>query len=82
MVGGRFNTLENLHKRLVLGTARQLRTLHLPARLLKVYIETLAVTCSVQMDSITHYSLEAASLKQAPTVGMVGRTYIPSTGEK
>lgn len=32
---------------------------------------------TVQMDSTTHHSRKAASLKMAPSVGMVGRTYIP-----
>lgn len=35
-----------------------------------------------QMDSITHYSLKAASLKMAPAMGMVGRASIPRTGAR
>lgn len=32
------------------------------------------------MVSTTHYSLKAVSLKKAPTMGTVGRMYIPRTG--
>lgn len=33
------------------------------------------------MVSTAHYSLKIAPLKMVPTVGTVGRTYIPKTGE-
>ena len=36
---------------------------------------------SVQMVSTTHCSLKAVSLKMASTVGTVGGTHIPRTGE-
>ena len=37
---------------------------------------------TVQMISTPPCSLEAVFLKTAPTVGTVGRTYIPKTGER
>lgn len=65
------------------------KSLHLPSRILKVYIENLiglsdlAASSSsmhtLQTASTTHYSLEAASLQKAPTVRTVSRTHIPRT---
>ena len=41
LVGGRFNKQVNLHMRLVLGSCNMSRSLHSPARILKVYTEAL-----------------------------------------
>lgn len=41
LVGGKFNKDRNLYARLVLGTHKIRRSLYLPGRILKVYIETL-----------------------------------------
>lgn len=41
VVGGRFNLQGNLLRRLVMGGQRKNGLLHLPTRILKVYIETL-----------------------------------------
>lgn len=41
LVAGRFSDQRNLHMRLVLGDCKMSRFLHLPARILKVYIDTL-----------------------------------------
>ena len=42
LVGGGFNKQGNLHRRLILGTCKMSRSGHSHARILKVYIETLA----------------------------------------
>ena len=39
------------------------------------------MTGTIQTISITHCSLGAVFLLMAPTVGKVGRTYIPRTGD-
>lgn len=41
LVDGRFTNQGNLHIRLVLGDCKMSKFLHLPARILKVYIDTL-----------------------------------------
>ena len=41
LVDGRFSDQRNLHRRLVLGDCKMSRFLHLPARILKFYIDTL-----------------------------------------
>ena len=41
LVDGRFTNQGNLHMRLVLGDCKMSKFLHLPARILKVYIDTL-----------------------------------------
>ena len=48
-------------------------------QILKVYKEAFLAsdTYTVQMVSMTPYSLKATSLKMVPTVGTVGRAYIP-----
>ena len=53
---------------------------HPPARILKVYTLTeFSHICN--SDALnTHRSLKVACLKMAPTMGMVGRTYISRTG--
>lgn len=81
--GGRFSRQGNLHKRLFLGSHKASRSLHLSARILKVYIEGLMRFSqhNVQTTSRTHCSFKAAFEKPAPTVGVVGRMYIPRTGE-
>lgn len=68
--------------RLVLGGCSTCRLLHLPARILK-FIEALkhSVTCTVQMLSAPHSSLQVAALNAVPAVGMVGRTYVLRTRE-
>lgn len=40
-VGGRVNKQENLHRRLILGSCKINRSLHLPTRTLTVYTEAL-----------------------------------------
>ena len=68
LVGGTFNKQGKLHTRLVLEGHKMSRSLYLPTRILKVYIEALisSVTYSVQMVSTTHCSLKAVSLKLLP----------------
>ena len=64
-VGGSFNKQGNLHTRLALGGCKRNKSLHPPARILKVYIQALlgSVMYIVLMVSVTHYLLKAASLK-------------------
>ena len=82
LVGGRFNKKGNLLISLILGGYKK-RSLNWPSRILNVYIEALGlVTYVVQMVSTTHCSLKAVSLKTAPTVGIVGRTYIARSWEE
>ena len=65
----------------VLGTEKQY--IFAPAaRISKVCIEalTVSVTYSVLSFATPHCSVQDASLKTVPTVGMVDRAYIPRTG--
>lgn len=65
------------------GCYKTSRSPPLPFRILKVYRETLvgSVIYSVQMASTTHCSLKAVSSNMVPSMGTVGGTYIPRTGE-
>ena len=74
MLGGSFNKKEDFHVMLVLGIHQVSRSLHLPARILKVYYLG-SVTYSVQtVSTAPSFVLETAS-----NVGMVGRMYFPKT---
>ena len=68
-----------------MGGCNTSRFLYLPTRIIRVYIEALkhSVTYvyTVQIVPTAHCFLKAAGLKRAPTVAMVGRLYIPRTGE-
>ena len=56
LVGGGFNKGRNSYTRLFLGGQKTSKPLHLPSRILKVYIASLMglVTYTVQMISTTH----------------------------
>ena len=83
LVGGRFNKQGNLLTTLALGSSKMSRSPHLPARILKVYIEALTGFSHVyvQMVSTTRCSLKATSFNMSPTVGKVGRTHVSRTQE-
>lgn len=83
-VGDRFSKKGNLHVRLILGSYKTGRSLHLPAKILKVHLEALIRFSHTyhQVVSTTHCALKVASLKAPSDVGMVGRTYIPRTGRR
>lgn len=73
LVGGSFNKEGNLYISLVLSGNKISRSLYSSARILKVYIETLTgfrhVYCKTV--SVMHCSFKVASVKMAPTLGMV-----------
>lgn len=68
--------------KLVLGNHKMYRSLHPTTRILKVYIEALTEFTHVYCpDGLTTLcSLEAVTLKMAPTAGTVGRAHIVRTG--
>lgn len=68
LVGGGFNKGRNSYTRLILGGQKTSKPLHLPSRILKVYIASLMglVTYTVQMISTTPYSFKAMSLEWLP----------------
>ena len=68
--------------RLVLISHKMSRSPHPPARISKVCVEPLLGFDLIFNPNVltTLYSLKAASLKTAPTLG-TGRTHIPRTGE-
>lgn len=83
LAGGSFNKQRNSHTRLVLDNCKTNGALHPLTRTLKVYREALvgSVAYIFQMVSLTHCFLKVMSLKTAPSVGIVGGTYIPRTEE-
>lgn len=65
-----------------MGSCKTSGFLHPPARILKVFEERPqlgSITPTIQIVSTAHWSLKAAFLKKAPTVGTVERVYILST---
>ena len=80
LIGGRFNKQENLYMRLVLGGHKTSRSLHLPARILKVYTEALTGFSHIyHPDDLNSTVLsQGCILETAPTMG---RTYTPRRGE-
>lgn len=82
MVGGRFSKQENLHMRLALNGCKTSRSLHMPVRILKVYIKAFIGFSHVfSPDSLNILLSQGYVLETAPSVGMVGGTYIPRTEE-
>jgi len=82
--GGSFNKQGKLHIRLVLGGRKMSRSLHLPTRILRVYIEALMGFSHIQSpDGLNNTFLsQGYILEMAPTMGRVSRTYIPRRGER
>lgn len=67
--------------RLVLSGLKMSRSPHLPARILKDCIEALpGFGCTFSADALNTLLSQGYVLGTAPTVGMVGRVYIPRTG--
>lgn len=64
---------------LVLGGCETSGSPRLPTRIVQVYTEAYPdwVTYTLQTVSNLHHSLKTVSLKTAPTVGGLGRVYIP-----
>ena len=82
LVGGRFNKQRNLHTRLVLATQSRVDLCtHRQNLKFTQRLKGGSVTYTIQVVSTTHCSLKAASLKMGPTVGTVGRVYLPRAGE-
>lgn len=85
LVGGSFNKQGNLHLRLFSGH-KMSRSLQLPARILKIYMEALigvTSTYTIQLVSTTHYSLKGVSSKIIPIIVNCGQnlTYILRPGQ-
>lgn len=70
MIVGSFKKQENLRMGITLGVWKTSRSLHLPTRILKVYLElyTEFSQYTDQMVSTAHYSLKVVSLKTTPIV--------------
>ena len=83
LAGDRFNKQGNLPIRLVLSGCKTRRSLHLPATIIKVYIEALMEFNNIfSPDSLNITSLsQGYILEMTASVGIVGRTYIPRTGD-
>lgn len=58
------------------------RSLNLPTRMWNVYPSIGSVMFTIQMILRAHCSFKAAAMKRAPTVGMLGGIYTPSSGRK
>lgn len=67
-----------------MGNCKRDRPLTLPARVLSVYIEaTPGFSCVHSPDGLNSTVLSPGCiLEVAPTVGIMGRKYIPRTGER
>lgn len=81
---GSFNKQGDLHTRFILGGHKMSRSPHPPCQNLQVYTEALTrfshIYCS---DGFNNMLLsQGCILEMAPTVGMVGRVYVPRIGEK
>lgn len=73
--GGRFSKPGNLHTRLVLGWGRMSRSLHPPARILKVYIRRLN---RIQSDDLNNTLLSEGFVHEPPlTMGMEVESTLP-----
>ena len=79
LVDGRFSDQRNLHMRLVLGDCKMSRFLHLPARILKFYIDTLMGFSHVfYPDDLNNISpSQSCVLETSSSSSNVGRRYIP-----
>lgn len=83
LVGSRFNKQGNLHTRLVSGSHKTSRSLHPPARILKVYIESLTVVNHIYyLDALNNIILSQRFVLENGKHGKVIRSYIPKTGER
>lgn len=83
LVGSRFNKQGNLHTRLVSGSHKTSRSPHLPARILKVYIESLTVVNHIYyLDALNNIILSQRFVLENGKHGKVIRSYIPKTGER
>ena len=82
MGGGSFNKPGNLQTKFVLGGCKMSRSLPLPPRILS-FIEALTGFSHVfSPDGPNNILLsQGYVLETAPSVGMVGHTYNPRTGE-
>lgn len=82
LVGGRFNRQGHLYKRLAMCGHKASKSLHLPTRILKVYIEAFTgfTMNSVLMVSTTHYYLNAVSLQQLPVLGRLAELTFQELG--
>lgn len=80
LVVGRFNKEKERQRRFVLGPWS--RCLHLPTRILKMYIEALTGFSYLHhLDGLNNTSLSQGYIfGMAPHLGMVSRVYIPRTG--
>ena len=80
-VDGSFQKQENLWMRFVLGGQKINRNPQPAARILEVSTKLLAKFhhTSSPYGSTTHYCLKTVNLKTAPSMGTMGRTYIPKT---
>lgn len=83
LVGGSFKKQRNFLTRPVWDNCKTSRSLHPPARSLRVYTEALPEFSLLyeQMVSVILLS-EGCFLEAAPDVGTVGRAYIPRTEER
>ena len=82
LLGGRFNKQGNLQARLVLSSCRMSRSLLLPTRILSLYRGLNWVLDCIQSRWFQLFTLSRLVLEIAPSAGMVGRAYIPRTGER
>lgn len=84
LVGGSCNKQGNLHTKLVLGSCKMSRSLHPPARILKVYTEDLAGLSHKHSPDGLNNTLfsQGCNLERAARVGVLDKTYIPRTGEE
>lgn len=83
MISDKFNKQGNLLIRLVLGNSKMGRSLHPPARVLKIYIDALPEFCYTYCSNSLniHCFLKALLLKMGRLVGTVDRIYSPRTGD-
>ena len=82
-VGGKFSQRENLLMRLVVSSCKTSRSPHLPARILKVYIDVLNGFSHIfSPDGLSNTLLsQGYMLGRALAMGMVGGMYMPRTGK-
>lgn len=84
LVGGRFNKRGNLYTKLVLGCHKTSRSLHLSTRIVKVLYRSFnCIQAHILFrGSQQHIASQGVSLKLAPIVDLVGKTYNPRTREE
>lgn len=83
LMSGEFNKRGNLQTKLVLGSTRWVDFCPPPIRILKVYKQALMGFCHIPSPEGLNGTLpsQGCILETSPSVGMVGGTYVPRTGE-